>query len=223
LEFIGFAMPISKYGVFGINTILMLYESIPITLESEETLGNINWLDWALTFSWGKMVSDDLSAGTGIKVIQKRESDPIFGNTTGTAYALDLGLIYEYPYLDKLTMGISLLNLGGKIHMEGEQRKDDLPATLKLGLAYNKYPFLFTFDLNKIIREDWSGRLGLEYDLGENLFLRAGYFRKAGNINGITYGIGGQIENIEFGWANIPSGELVGYTRQNRVSMIIRF
>jgi hypothetical protein len=222
LEFIGFSFPVHNYGVLGINGIFLLYEPSPLTLESETIQGYIEWMDWALTLSWGRKVSEYISAGLGAKIIQKRETDPIFGNINGTAYAVDFGIIYEYPYLENLNIGMSLQNLGSEIRMEEEKKSDNLPVTFRIGSSYLTYPFLFTADLTKIIKEDWWANFGLEYEL-EDLFLRAGYFRKSGNIKGITYGIGVEFNKFKIDWANVPSGEMIGYSRQNRVSMIIQF
>lgn len=223
LEFFGFILPIYNIGVFGVSTIFFLNEPVPVTVSSEEAIGNLEWMDWSLTFSYGKKVKENFSIGAGLKMIQKRESDPIFGSATGTAYACDFGLIYEIPYLEDLNLGFAFLNIGNKIQMSGEKKKDDLPRTIKIGFAYNRDSLLVTGDLNRVIRDRFRISFGAEYRATEIFFLRAGYFEKAGNIRGVTYGLGVNLNKFSIDWANLPAGEIIGATRENRVSVIIRF
>lgn len=223
LEFFGCCIPLGDIGVFGANTIFMLYEPIPLTLESEESIGELKWFDWSAALSYGRNVTGDISAGAGVKIIQRVEDDPVFGGTTGTAYACDLGLIYDYPRLEGLSFGAALLNLGTKIQLNDEWRKDDLPRTFRVGAAYSTGYLTFAADFNSILSEEKWYNMGGEYEPSQNLFLRAGYFNKTGNLQGLTYGIGTVFGNFEVGWANVPSGGLIGSERENRVSLIISF
>jgi len=223
LNFFGLAVPVDGWGTYEISGVFLLINPIPVTGSSGESLGSLRWTDWAVTLSCGKEVIRNLSAGLGFKVIQRIESDPIFGTTSGTAYSGDFGFIYEFPFKKGLNLGFSLLNAGSKLQMEGEIKKDDLPRTMKLGLSYNRDSWVITSDINKVLDDRWRIHIGGEHKFKDTILIRVGYYEKAGNVRGETYGIGIKLKNYQFDWANVPSGEMVGYTRDNKISIIIHF
>ncbi len=221
LNFLGLAVPVKGLGTYEVSGVLLLINPIPITGTDGETLGNLRWTDWAFTLSYGKEAMRNLSLGVGFKLIQRIESDPIFGTTSGTAYSGDFGLIYEFPFGKGLNLGFSILNVGSKLQMEGEIKKDDLPRTIKLGLSYSRDSLVITGDIDKILDDHWRPHIGGEIKFKDTVFARFGYYEKAGNLRGETYGIGIKIKNYQFDWANVPAGEMVGYKRDNKVSIII--
>jgi len=68
--------------------------------------------------------------GINLKLINRKESGPIFGKTQGKAYAGEIGLLYQPP-LKGLSLGFALLNLGNKLKISGETKKDDWLRTSK--------------------------------------------------------------------------------------------
>jgi len=148
LNFFGLAVPVKGLGTYGVSGVLLLIDPIPATDDSGKTLGNVKWSDWAVTLSYGKEVIRNLSFGLGFRVVQRKESDPIFGTSKGKAYSGDFGFIYEFPFKKGLNLGFSLLNVGNKLQMEGENKKDDLPRTMKLGLSYNRDSWVIATDIN---------------------------------------------------------------------------
>ena len=223
LNFFGLAVPVKGLGTYGVSGVLLLIDPIPATDDSGKTLGNVKWSDWAVTLSYGKEVIRNLSFGLGFKVIQRKESDPIFGRNKGRAYSGDFGFIYEFPFTKGLNLGFSALNVGNKLQMEGENKKDDLPRTMKLGLSYNRDSWVIATDINKVLDDQWRIHIGGEHKFKDNIFIRFGYYEKAGNVKGATYGIGIKLKNYQFDWANVPSGEMIGYSRDNKISIIIHF
>jgi len=223
LNFFGFAIPVNGLGTYEVSGVLLLIDPLPATDDRGKTLGNLRWTDWALTLSYGKEVIRNFSFGLGFKVIQRIESNPIFGTSKGKAYSGDLGFIYEFPFTKGLNLGFSLLNVGNKLQMEGENKKDDLPRTIKLGLSYNRDSWVIASEIDKILDDQWRIRIGAEHKFKDTIFIRAGYYEKAGNVRGETYGIGIKLKNYQFDWANVPSGEMVGYTRDNKISIIVHF
>jgi hypothetical protein len=223
LNFFGLAVPVKGWGTYEVSGVLLFNTPIPVTDADGNTLGNLKWSDWAFTLSHGKEAMRNLSLGLGFKVIHRKESDPIFGTTKGTAYSGDFGFIYEFPFTKGLNLGCSLLNVGTKLHMEGEIKKDDLPRTIRLGLSYNRDPWIITSDINKVLDDQWHIHIGGEHKFKDNIFIRFGYYEKAGNVKGVTYGMGIKLKNYQFDWANVPAGEMIGYTRDNKISIIIHF
>lgn len=223
LNFFGVAVPVKGWGTYEVSGVFLFIDPLPVTDTGGKTLGNLRWTDWAFALSYGKEVMGGLSLGLAFKVIQRIESDPIFGTTKGTAYSGDFGLIYEFPFAKGLNLGSSLLNVGNRLQMEGEIKKDDLPRTTRLGLSYNKGPWIITSDINKVLDDRWRIHIGGEHKFKDTIFLRFGYYEKAGNVRGATYGMGIKLKNYQFDWANVPASEMIGYTRDNKISLIIHF
>lgn len=227
IEFIGLAMPVSNYGVFCLSSILYFVKPIPVTMADGKTSGDLNWVEGALILSCGKRITDKLSCGAGGKIIQRIESDPIFGRSEGTAYAMDAGLIYELP-VKGLNFGFAVLNTGTELQMSGETKKDALPQTTRAGLAYerqldNNASVVLIGDIRKVLDGNWFGGCGAEINFKDFIFLRTGYYQKEANISGITYGFGVKVTNFQIDYSNIPSTEMVGYTRNNKISVIVQF
>lgn len=223
LSFFGLAVPVKGWGTYEVSGVVLFIDPLPVTDGSGNTLGNLRWTDWAFALSYGKEVIRSLSFGLGLKVIQRIESDPIFGTTKGTAYSGDFGFIYEFPFAQGLNLGFSFLNVGNKLQMKGEIKKDDLPRTMKLGLSYNRGPWIIAGDINKILNDRWRIHIGGEHKFKDTIFLRFGYYEKDGNVRGATYGMGIKLKNYQFDWANVPAGEMIGYTRDNKISVIVHF
>ncbi len=224
-EFLGLIYP-TKMGTLGLNGIFFIPESIPLIDEKGENIGEIRWLDYALTFSYARKISDYLSFGFNLKIVHREESDPIFGKTAGIAYAGDSGILCT-P-LKNLNFAFALLNWGEKIQMEREKRKDDLPRTTRVGLTYQwrlseADKLIFSLDLNKMLADEWGKNIGIEYTLEKIIFLRAGYLEKTGNVQGLTYGWGIKIGNYQIDYANVPASEMIGYTRTNKISFLAQF
>jgi hypothetical protein len=226
LEFIGFAYP-TRYGVFGISGVAHIIKPVPVTLGDGTVLGDLNWMDSAVSVSYARAVNSMLSCGIGGKIIQRRESNPIFGSSEGTAFSVDAGVICRTP-VKGLQAGAAVLNTGSDLRMSGEVKSDVLPRTTRIGVAYerpldDRITLILASDLHRILDGGWYSGFGLEAGLGKTVFLRTGYSRKEGNIEGISYGIGIKRGNFRVDYSNVPASELVGYTRNNKLELHIQF
>lgn len=227
LEFVSFGYPLKKVGFFGLSGFFHIPESVPLTDNTGQVIGEVKWLNYVLTLSYARRIYKSFSFGLNLKMVEMRESDPIFGGTKGTAYAGDLGILYETPVKD-LDFGFALLNYGNKLQMEGETKKDDLPRTVRMGLAY-KLAFgkigqlILSVDQNKVRGDRWRIGAGSEVNLLEIIFLRFGYYDKRGNLYGTTYGVGFRLKNYEFDYTNLPVSTMIGYERTNNISLRISF
>lgn len=226
LEFISFAYPVGR-GTLGISGEFYIVKPIPVTLGSGETIGDLNWRGQVFALSYGRKISDAVSIGGAGKVIQQLESDPIFGKSEGTAYAADAGVICRTP-VKGLSAGFSVLNSGSDLRMSGETRKDALPQTTRIGVAYGStvdknFNMTAACDIHRIIDGSWNTGAGLEISHRDALFIRAGYSQKEGNITGNTYGVGFKTGKLRIDYSNVPASEMVGYTRNNKVSLVIMF
>ncbi|HLD28793.1 MAG TPA: hypothetical protein VJC03_00510, partial [bacterium] len=193
-----------------------------------EFLGDLKWQDRALILSYAGRVGKHLHAGLGLRYIERRESDPVFGTARGDAFAGDIGLIIRLPSLKNAAFGLSLLNAGSKIRMEGEKKKDDLPRTVRAGVACSGKiseddSFLLALEISRILSGEWQTGAGIEYSLQKLFFVRTGYFVKEGRLEGLTYGVGARIKAFRIDWANVPSSELIGFERSSRISFSVGF
>jgi hypothetical protein len=227
LEFVGFSYPVANIGTFALSGIFYIIKPIPVTLGSSASLGDLNWRDQTIAVSYARNITPELSAGLSGKTVQRFESDPIFGSSEGSAYALDFGLLYATP-VKGLNAGCSVLNTGTELRMSGEVKKDTLPQTTRVGLAYDYYlnrsaRLLCAADVHRILDGSWYAGGGAEINLLDTVFLRTGYYQKEGNIQGNTYGFGFKFRNFQVDYSNIPSSEMVGYNRNSKFTVIVQF
>lgn len=227
LEFVGFAYPVKKTGTFGFSGFFQIPESVPVTDNVGKVIGEVKWLNYALTLSYARKIRQNFSLGLSLKMVEMRESDPIFGGTKGTAYAGDLGILYETP-VKGLNFGFAFLNYGSKLQMEGETKKDDLPRTIKTGFAYKLdlirgNHLVITLDENKVLDDRWRTSVGSEIAFLETIFLRFGFYEKQGNVTGTTYGLGIKFKNYGFDFTNVPVSQMIGYERTNKFSLVFNF
>jgi len=222
IEYFGAAAGAGK-GALGLYAVFSINDPVPFADESGDVEGEIKWSDWSVAGVYARPVAESLSVGAALKVIVRREEDPYFGETSCRALAGDLGFIYSLPIEETINFGVSVVNIGDGIRLKEEKRTDDLPATVRIGGSWKKQPMNFSFETNKIIKEDWNFGAGAELEYTENIFLRTGYYTKSGYIKGLTYGLGVKYASLCFDWANLPAGEMVGAARENRFSLILSF
>lgn len=227
LEFLGAAYSFGGYGTLSLGGIFYLIKPVPVTDATGQVMGDLNWRDQAIILSYGYKVTDRISAGAGIKLVQRMESDPIFGSSQGSTYGLDAGVMYKTP-LKGVSLGCALLNTGPALLMSGETKKDVLPQTTRAGLSYEResgknMTLTVTGDMFRILGGDWNFGGGCEMCAYKMLFIRAGYYTKEGNISGNTYGAGFRFRNFQVDFSNVPASEMIGYTRSNMVSLSVLF
>jgi hypothetical protein len=223
LEFLGFAYPAKKYGVFAVSGIFYLNNPIPLVDENQVETGELSWLYSAFIFSFAGKLGDSVSAGASLKLIHDAESDPVFGRNEGNTGALDLGVIYASP-VRGLDLGLALLNSGPPIRMSGETRNDELPLSARCGVAYqgrldDAHSILLALDLNRILEGGWYAGAGVELSFRDVFSFRTGYFSKEGSIAGLTYGFGFKSGDFRLDYSNVPNSEMLGATRSNKISL----
>jgi hypothetical protein len=172
--------------------------------------GRFNAYSMALVLSYSKALSEKFNAGATFKYLQEG-----IENEKATGVCSDFGGIYKM-YNDKLSLGVSVLNLGTS--MKFVKESFPLPATFKGGLAYDlkKYRAKMLFDVSKCAGEFTRYSVGAEYNLYKMLFLRGGYNTKLA----ATMGFGIFYKLLHFDYAFVPYGDL-GYT--HRASMRLKF
>lgn len=179
----------AKHGLGSAGTLggHFTYFDLGTQTATDETgfeLGTFSSFEMALGLSYGYPVTENLSVGTGARLIYSNLTGgtEVNGASTsaGTSFGVDLGVKYEGPNLglgqsSRPTFAVNLANMGPGISyvdaVEGDSvlsgAPDAIPTTLRFGLAldtkiddFNRV--LVGLDLNKIVvnRDATTG----EYD-----------------------------------------------------------
>ncbi|MBD3403302.1 PorV/PorQ family protein [candidate division GN15 bacterium] len=167
LEQGSFAFPVNDRVVMAASIIYLDYGSIEGYDASNNSIGDITAYDWAGGLSIGYTVSDAFAVGLTGKYINQK-----FDETSGSAFAADLGATYR---TGRLTFAAVASNLGGSMTFENES--EDLPSSLRLGVAYAPpiQGVRASFELDNRFHGASVLRNGVEVNFYERYFLRTGY------------------------------------------------
>jgi hypothetical protein len=148
------------------------------------------------TISYSRKLTDAIQVGINGKLIY--ESIP---RATASSFACDAGLQYHnLVQIEGLSLGLVIKNIGTNLKYTGtgllkeatekelgyedfrtrETASDQLPATVELGLSYqrnlttqNQVLIAATFQNNNVESDHW--KMGIEYSFDDFIFLRTGY------------------------------------------------
>lgn len=206
-EYLAAAFPLGTFGTVGVSvTALTMGEMEILTVDDPNTsiredTGTGTYFgatDMAIGFSFGRMFTDRLAAGFGIKAVQQMVMD-----MSASGIGVDFGILYNTGFKG-LKIAASMCNFGGDIQFSGRQLDivndpypdnpatyEGIPVTIKttaaplplmfrFGLAFNPIEndasrFTVALDLNHPNDNYETINLGLEYGYLNTLFLRAGY------------------------------------------------
>ncbi len=169
--------------------------------------GKFSDFDLVGTVGYGERIGS-WAWGASVKLIHLN-----IDGTTANGRALDLGFQYHSPNPDlPISLGIMAANFGPGI--EFGDRSEDLPFLTRGGVTVDFYTLLDValrthLDFEYLINSSELGlKLGMEYDLTDEVALRLGYDGNLGDIdNGLTAGFGFAFgENIGLDYAYIPYG-----------------
>ncbi|KAB2880805.1 UPF0164 family protein [bacterium] len=142
---------IENFGIVGFNfTFLNLGEQIATDALGNEN-GRITSYDIAVGGTYAMKLSPDLGVGGNLKFIYSKLSDK--GSTAetekgiGSSVAIDVGVMKKNFFIDDLTFGASLANIGPEIAYADEKQADPLPTNMRIGLSYP----VFKSEYNKVL------------------------------------------------------------------------
>jgi hypothetical protein len=137
-SFLGYSVPIEGWGNFGFNVALLNLGEQIRTDERGNTDGTFSSFDVALSTAYGSQISDNMSAGIGLKFIRSNLADQGAGiergKGVGNSFAADLGLLWKPN--PTMSVGAALRNLGPKIAYIDASQADPLPQHIVVGFAY---------------------------------------------------------------------------------------
>ncbi len=193
-------------GVLGVNVMAMSFGDIEITTVDlpEGGIGNFSPKYMNIGISYAKAFSNSIYGGATIRIINQSLAD-----ISAQGVALDAGIQYVTGAMEQVKFGISMKNVGPRIHYSGdgisirgfvnksddnqitfEQRSEayELPSLIKIGASYDFYfgkehklTAAANFTSNSFTKDQVA--VGLEYGLRRILFLRAGYVYEKGILD----------------------------------------
>lgn len=245
-EYLSYVQHFEGIGTMGAAITFLSYGSQERTNEAGISEGTFASYEMAVGVSYGTSINEKLALGMSAKYIHSHLSEQGAGQEKGegiaSSFAVDGGMLWKTP-VRKLTLGLTVTNLGPDISYIDAAQADPLPRNLTVSLAYElfKNPYnKFTvigeatkqlIDLGKYESDDITDRfvekmeeviahIGAEYWYGSFLALRGGFVSdKAGQQQYPTVGIGLRYSSFGFDFSYIPSTS----EEYNRLGNIMRF
>jgi hypothetical protein len=204
---LGFAQRVGKGGTFGISLVAFDLGDFDYTTEDnpEGTGAVFSPSFFNMGVSYAHLFDNKVSVGVTTKFVSETIS-----NARASAFAIDAGVQYVSGPQDNFKFGISLRNVGSKMRFSGEGLSKalpnpgpftynntyyeratayELPSQLNIGMSYDwvlgrtsRLGFVANFTSNSFSRDQVGG--GLEFSLGQNFALRAGYKAELDNSEG---------------------------------------
>lgn len=193
-------------GVLGINVMAMNFGDIEITTVNlpEGGIGNFSPKYMNIGISYAKAFSSSIYGGATVRIINQSLAD-----VSAQGIALDAGIQYVTGSMEQMRFGISMKNVGPRIHYSGDglsirgfinttddnmitfvQRSEEyeLPSLIKIGGSYDfffgkdhKLTAAANFTSNSFTKDQVG--VGAEYSWNHILYLRAGYVYERGILD----------------------------------------
>lgn len=190
---------------------------------SGQLTGELTLRDHLVVASFGVPLGAGLSAGLNYKVFQQRiDCTGLCGGeeNVATTQAADMGLLYRPPWHPPVQFGLSVVNAGLSLQVVNVEQADRFPGRIHLGVVYDILGPASTDSLvalrlavdasDELARPD-SPRLavGLELDVQEAVFLRAGYAPGEGLGSGAAVGLELRYDRFDIGVSRSFSNSLL--------------
>lgn len=193
----GLSSKVGESGAFGLSIMSMSFGVLDRTTTAlpDEGAGTFNPSMININLAYARSFSSSIHGGLVVKIISESMSD-----VSAQGLAIDAGIQYITGPNDNVKLGVALKNIGTPMRYSGDglsvksfipgqanafttewrSEKFELPAQLKIGLAYDflmgeesRITPAFTFISNSFVRDQYV--LGAEFSLRDILLLRAGY------------------------------------------------
>ena len=221
--FFAYSQPLWE-GSIGVGLHYFDYGQFEGKDEGGNDTGEFGSSSLTVTMSYAREVRDQLFLGASTKFIRFQ-----IDSFTQSAWAADLGLIYSLP-AKGLSFGMGVFNLG-RTTSAFIQSKDDLPLNFQLGASkqLEHLPLWVSGALVKFRGESLDFRIGGEFTITEQLFLRLGY-NSVGReqqvetvkdrFAGVSFGLGFKVNKYNIDYSFSSFGEVGGL---NRISLVSQF
>lgn len=149
--------------------------------------------------------------GLSVGVAAKLVHSALTPSLSAMAFGADVNLAYKYQ---GLSAAVGVANLGSKLSYGGSEVS--LPAMARLGVAYSVFGLQASAELDYLFSGALMAGAGLEYNLLDILFFRAGYhFSSPGKPAGASFasvGLGFRYAGIELNASYLLASESMAGT-----------
>ena len=197
----------------GISYQLFDRGEIETTDRTGQPTGELRLRDHLVVASFALPLGGGLSAGVNYKVFQQRiDCTGLCGGqeNVGTAQAADVGIRYAPAWSPGFALGLSVVNAGSALQVVNFEQADAFPARIHFGAVYDLLTPVPTEGLVALrlaldVRSRLSGSaspsmaFGLELDVQEAVFLRAGYAPGEGLGTGAAVGLELRYDRVDIG------------------------
>ncbi|HOK41765.1 MAG TPA: PorV/PorQ family protein [bacterium] len=195
--------PIFSKTAFALSGLYINYDNIKRTTYTNPTgSSDFSANEAYLMFSIGQMLDERIAVGGNLKLLQRKIAE-----YSDNGVAADFSVMFRFLE-NNFNMGLGIFNIGPKLSLY--QKKEHLPLTLRygmgLGLFENK--ILLGFDLYKVQYEKIYLACGVEFNLNNMVFLRAGYNTENDLGSGFSIGVGFQIDYFNFDYSYEPNNDV---------------
>ena len=187
--------------------------------------GRLTYREHILVASFATALVPQIAAGLNYKYFASRlncsgQCEGIPPQNAAT-HGLDFGVQYHPVWLTPARIGASLLNVGFPLQVINSQQADPMPTRLRVGVSYDvmhhidaeaPYELWLLVDAEE---EDWqnpstpTASVGVEFAVGDVVFLRGGYGGGEGIASGPAVGVGVIYSNFHISVAKrVGSGGL---------------
>ena len=199
-----FSVVVSPWGVtFGLSYQLFDKGEISTRDNTGQPTGELILRDHLAAVSFATPLAPGLSGGINYRLFQQRiDCNGQCGGeeSTATTTAIDAGLRYRPVWHPALELGLSVLNAGPGLQVENAEQADPLPGRLHFGVAYDvlrptpadeRVALRVSTDIQDVLRDLGHPivSVGVELDVQESVFLRAGYAPGEGLGTGAAVGV----------------------------------
>jgi hypothetical protein len=181
-----------------------------------EEVGEFGYLGNVVLLGYGQRIGERMSLGATGKVIWEN-----LDQEQGVGIGINGGIIYEFK--ENLSFGALLEDIGGT-RVKWEKGEDNLPGRVKIGLSYGlrggkeqSEQITFNLGLEQVLKKGYRAcvRLGTEWQVHPNLFLRLGYDGRE-----ISAGLGIKVKVVLVDYAYVAHTDLAN---THRLSVGVRF
>ncbi|PIP14370.1 MAG: hypothetical protein COX48_01280 [bacterium (Candidatus Stahlbacteria) CG23_combo_of_CG06-09_8_20_14_all_34_7] len=205
ISFVNIQMPLLS-GIVSLSTGYSSSDTIPIRNEfpTSEHLGLYRFSSFSLAISYSKEIESGIYIG-----VMGRSISEISYELSKTAFTADAGLLMDFERVRGLSIGVSLLNMGGRVRYD-ETSIDYIipPFTLRAGIRENikineKMNTSVLFDFIKVNDQKYKLSFADEFEILCNFTIRGAYiFNDPSKF--FSLGIGMKTEQLKIDYGFSP-------------------
>lgn len=232
-------LPWERVGTFGLSYLLLDIGDQELRDDFGDVLGSISVRNHVAVASFGTGLPGRVDVGINMKLVQFRVACrgrcPDL-ETTSTAYAVDLG-IQARPFSQlPLRLGWMVAHMGTEFQIINDEQSDPLPTRVRFAVAYQLLSRLVEerqVDLWLALESEDRARdlgspslyAGLNFSMGDLVFLRAGYVGgELDQTDGASVGVGFRFDRFDLNLAkSLTRSAVTGESEPIHVSFGVEF